>query len=114
MKKYMIVAAFLCTSVIFAHVPPKHEAVGDLVKSTYYFDNGAVSQEGFYKNGKVHGEWTSYNEKGAKTALANYNEGAKTGKWFFWNDNEVSEVDYADSRVAAVKTSKEEVVVNRN
>ncbi len=110
----MIVAAFLCTSVIFAHVPPKHEAVGNLVKSTYYFENGAVSQEGFYKNGKVHGEWTSYNEKGEKTALANYNEGAKTGKWFFWNDNEVSEVEYANSRVAVVKTSKEEAVVNRN
>lgn len=114
MKNYMIVAALLVTSLIFANIPPKHEVVGDLVKSTYFHDNGTVSQEGFYKNGKVHGEWVSYNEKGDKTAIASYDEGTKTGKWFFWNNKSLSEVDYSDSRVASVKTWKEEAVVNRN
>ena len=114
MKNYIIVAALLFTGLIFANHPPKHEVVGDLVKSTYFHENGTVSQEGFYKNGKVHGEWVSYNEDGDKTAIASYNEGAKKGKWFFWNNKSLSEVDYSDSRVASVKTWKEEAVVNRN
>jgi hypothetical protein len=28
---------------------PKLEAVGQLVKTTYYFENGKVQQEGFFK-----------------------------------------------------------------
>lgn len=114
MKKYMIVAALLCSSFIFANHPPKHEVAGDLVKSTYYHENGAVSQEGFYKNGKVHGEWVSYSETGNRTAVASYNEGIKTGKWLFWSKDKLSEVDYTESRVASVKTWKEDAVVNRN
>lgn len=114
MKKYMITATILFSSLIFANHPPKHEVVGDLVKSTYFYENGKVSQEGFYKNGKVHGEWISYSENGKRTAVANYNEGVKTGTWFFWNDKSLSEVDYSESRVASVKNWKEEAVVIRN
>lgn len=112
MKKYMILGALLFSSLIFANHPPKHEVVGDLVKSTYYNDNGTVSQEGFYKNGKVHGEWIAYNASGKRLSIGNYNEGVKIGKWFFWNENTLSEVDYSDSRVAVVKNWKEEAVVN--
>ena len=114
MKKYMILGAMLIAGITFAQNKPQHEVVGDLVKSTYYHDNGKVSQEGFYKNGKVHGQWASYDVNGNKTAVAEYNEGKKTGKWIFWNENKLSEVDYANSRVAFVKTWKEEAVVNRN
>jgi hypothetical protein len=46
--------------------------------------------------------------------MGEYNEGIKTGKWIFWNNATLSEVDYAESRVASVKTWKEEAVVNRN
>ena len=112
MKKYMILGALLFSSLIFANHPPKHEVVGDLVKSTYYNDNGTVSQEGFYKNGKVHGEWIAYNASGKRLSIGNYNEGVKIGKWFFWNENTLSEVDYSNSRVAVVKNWKEEAVVN--
>lgn len=114
MKKYMILGALLFTGITFAQEQAKHEVVGDIVKSTYYHENGKVSQEGFYKNGKVHGQWVSFDQNGKKTAIANYNEGTKTGKWIFWTDKNLSEVDYSDSRVAAVKTWKEEVVVNVN
>jgi antitoxin component YwqK of YwqJK toxin-antitoxin module len=114
MKKYMILGALLFTGITFAQAEPKHEVVGDIVKSTYYHENGKVSQEGFYKNGKVHGQWVSFDQNGKKTAIANYNEGTKTGKWIFWTDKNLSEVDYADSRVATVKTWKEEAIVNIN
>ena len=114
MKNYMILGVLLFSGFIFANHPPKHEVLGDLVKSTYYNDNGTVSQEGFYKNGKVHGQWTSYDVSGKKKAMGEYNEGVKTGKWIFWNNATLSEVDYSNSRVAAVKTWKEEALVNKN
>ena len=114
MKKYMILGALLFSGFIFANHPPKHEVAGNLVKSTYYHDNGTISQEGYYKNGKVHGEWVSYSDKGERTAVASYNEGVKTGKWVFWNKATLNEVNYADSRVASVKIWKEEALVNRN
>ena len=111
MKKYMILGAMLMSAMIFAQVEPKHEVIGTLVKSTYFHSNGKVSQEGFYKNGKVHGKWIAYDENGNKKAIAEYNEGQKTGKWFFWSQNNLSEVDYSDSRVASVKTWKEDAIV---
>ena len=62
----------------------------------------------------MHGQWVSFDQNGKKIAIANYNEGIKTGKWIFWTDKNLSEVDYSDSRVASVKNWKEEAVVNRN
>jgi antitoxin component YwqK of YwqJK toxin-antitoxin module len=115
MKKYLLTGAILISGIISAqNIKPKHEVVGDLVKSTYYYDNGKISQEGFYKDGKVYGKWISYDENGNKKAIGEYNNGMKTGKWFFWNDNKLSEVDYSDSRVASIKTWKQDAIVNRN
>lgn len=115
MKKYLLIAAILISGIAFAQeIKPKHEVIGNLVKSTYYFADGKICQEGFFKNGKLHGKWTSYDENGIKTAIAEYTNGKKTGKWFFWNNHNLTEVDYSDSRVASVKTWKEEAIVNRN
>jgi len=80
---------------------------GDRIEAVLYFDNGEVSQTGFYtKEGKLTGEWVSYNLQGEKTATAQYDNGAKVGKWFFWNKDTLTEVDYKDSRIAAVNTWK--------
>lgn len=114
MKKYLIIGTFLFTGLLFANHPPKHEVLGDLVKSTYFHENGTVSQEGYYKNGKVHGKWTSYDASGKKKAMGEYNEGVKSGKWIFWNDITLSEVDYSESRVASVKIWKEAALVNKD
>lgn len=115
MKKFMLIGALVLSGIVSAqNIQPKHEVVGEMVKSTYYYADGKVSQEGFYKDGKVHGQWIAYDEKGNKTAIGEYNNGVKTGKWFFWNDNNLSEVDYSDSRVASVKNWKQDAVVNRN
>jgi antitoxin component YwqK of YwqJK toxin-antitoxin module len=40
-------------------------------------------KSGFYKNGKLQGEWISYDSNGYKTAMATYDNGQKSGKWFF-------------------------------
>jgi hypothetical protein len=115
MKKYIVIGAMLISGMIFAQntaLKPKLEAVGNLVKATYVYDNGQVKQEGFYKDGKLQGHWVSYDVNGNKTAVAEYNKGQKVGKWFFWNDSVLSEVDYSDNRVASVKNWKQDAIVN--
>ncbi|WP_396173669.1 toxin-antitoxin system YwqK family antitoxin [Flavobacterium sp.] len=115
MKNLFIAAMLVVSGVIFAQENNvKHEIVNKLVKSTFYYDNGQIQQEGFYKNGKVHGEWISYNMNGEKVAIGKYENGKKVGKWFFWSGADLMEVDYTDTRVAQVKKwSSEAIVLNK-
>lgn len=113
MKKYIILTALLFSAIAFAQENnPKLEAVGDLVKTTYYYENGKVQQEGFFKNGKLEGIWISFDINGNKLSVANYENGEKTGKWLFWNGNKLNEVEYSNSRIASVKTWKQDALVN--
>jgi antitoxin component YwqK of YwqJK toxin-antitoxin module len=113
MKNIVIAGVLLVSSMMFAQeVKPKYEVVDNMVKATYYYDNGQVSQEGFYLDGKLHGKWVSYAENGTKQAIGEYNHGNKVGKWFFWNENSLNEVDFRDSRIAEVKIWSKEVLVN--
>lgn len=112
MKKYIIIAAVLISGMIFAQdAKPKLEAVGNLVKATYFHENGNIQQQGFFKDGKLQGEWTSYDTKGNKMAIAVYDKGEKTGKWFFWNNSVLSEVDYSKNQIATVKSWKNDALV---
>ena len=111
----MIIGALLFSAVIFAQkVAPKHEVVDGMVKSTYFYDNAKISQTGFYKDGKVHGQWTSFDVAGNKQSIGTFVNGVKTGKWFFWTNKILSEVDYSNNRIAAVKTWKEDAVAFQN
>ena len=75
----------------------------NLIEVVYYHDNGAVSQTGFYTpEGKLQGEWLSFDEKGTKLVLANYENGKKVGKWVYWNGDIVKEVDYTANGIATV------------
>ena len=115
MKKYIILTALIFSSIAFAQEnDPKLEAIGDLVKTTYFFENGKVQQEGFFKNGKLEGIWTAYDTNGNKLSVAIYENGEKTGKWLFWNGSNLNEVDYSNSRIASVKTWKQEALVIRD
>ncbi len=114
MKKIFILGALLITGLTFAQTKkPFLEQEGDLVKATYYYENGKVQQQGYFKDGKITGQWVAYDESGNKKSIGEYTNGEKTGKWFFWNDKSLSEVDYSDSRVAAVKTWKQDAIVNK-
>lgn len=108
MKKINIILAvfaFVISSTISAQdVKPVFVQDGELIKGTFYYEDGSISQEGTYKDGKLHGEWISYDQNGKKIAMANYEEGEKTGKWFFWSAEKLTEVDYNDNRIAEVKT----------
>lgn len=112
MKKIILVAALLVSGMFFAQeIKPKFEVVDNMVKATYYHDNGQVSQEGLYLDGKLHGKWVSYTEAGAKQTMGEYENGAKVGKWFFWNENSLSEVDFSKSKMESVKKWSQEALV---
>ncbi len=105
MKKYMIIAAVLISSTLFAqNQSPKLEVVNNMVKATYYHENGKVQQEGFFKDGKLDGKWIAYDTQGNKLSVGEYSNGQKVGKWFFWNDAKLSQVDYSNNQVAYVTT----------
>ncbi|BCY27994.1 toxin-antitoxin system YwqK family antitoxin [Flavobacterium okayamense] len=104
MKKLVIMSVLLASGMMFAQeVEPKFEVVDQMVKATYYHDNGQIKEQGFYLDGKLHGKWVSYNENGTRQTTGEYQNGKKVGKWFFWNENSLNEVDFNDSRVADVK-----------
>ena len=115
MKKYIMITAVLISGMIFAQKKkPKLETVGNMVKATYHHENGQIKQQGFYKNGKSQGQWVSLDNQGNKVAIAEYNKGQKVGKWFFWTDTVLSEVNYSDNRVATVKNWKKDNLVIAN
>jgi antitoxin component YwqK of YwqJK toxin-antitoxin module len=115
MKKTLILSALVISALTFAQdKTPKLQQEGQLVKATYYHENGKIQQEGSFKDGKLVGIWVSYDVNGVKKAIGEYENGQKVGKWVFWNDNSLSEVDYSESRIASVKTWKQDAIVNRN
>ena len=104
MKHYILLFAVLfCTSIIYAQSQEVSlEKKGDLIEATYYHDNGTIAQKGTFKNGKLHGTWIMYNTVGEKLAVGTYDQGKKIGKWFFWSEDALKEVDYVDSKIVDV------------
>jgi antitoxin component YwqK of YwqJK toxin-antitoxin module len=85
----------------------KYIEKNNLIEATLYSDNGQVSQRGFYnKQGKLQGEWISYDSKGLKTAVAYYNKGEKINTWLFYQNNIINEVTYSNSKISKVKVWK--------
>lgn len=116
MKKLFFTFAILFTGFVFAqNIEPKLEVVGQLVKATYYYDNGKIQQEGFFKDGKLDGKWISYEESGAVKAVAEFISGEKTGKWSFYSNGVASnEVSYSNNQIASVINLKGNVIADKN
>lgn len=113
MKNYFIAAAMLVSAMVSAQEKePKLEAVGEMVKATYYHDNGQIAQQGFFKEGKADGKWIAYDASGNKKSMGEYTQGQKSGKWFFWNEKSLSEVDYSNSRVSNIQSWNQAVAKN--
>ncbi len=76
MKKAIILGAFLVSGFAFAQTAkPVLEQEGNLVKATYYYENGKVQQTGYFKDGKLTGQWVAFDENGNKKSIAEYTEG---------------------------------------
>lgn len=105
MKNLFVFWILLSTTLLSAQDKKnvEYNKNGEITKAVYFYDNGAVQQEGtFNKQGELHGTWTSYDMEGNKLAVGNYVHGQKVGKWFFWADNNLKEVDYENSKIIAV------------
>lgn len=103
MKSVTVVLALIFSVVLTAqNVQPEFEKDGDMVKGTYFHENGEVAQTGFFLDGKLHGEWKMFDTAGNKIAMGEYLEGKKAGKWFFWEEKELKEVDYNNNKIANV------------
>lgn len=117
MRKILFTFAMLFSVVMFAQqeVKPKYEVEGEMVKATYFHDNGVIAQVGYYLDGKLQGEWKAFDREGKKIAMGTYDQGEKVGKWFFWDTEELKEVNYEDSRVATVTTwnNSNSIVINQ-
>lgn len=115
MRNLILIFAMLLSITLTAQSKkPVMEKEGDLIKATYFHDNGEIAQIGFFKNGKTHGQWKMYDANGKKTAVANYDQGKKTGKWLFWSEDGLKEVDYSDNRIVGITkwNNANRVVVN--
>ena len=109
MKKIFTTTIMLFTVLTFAQKERvlKLNKETNLIEVTYYHDNGVVSQTGSYTlDGKLQGQWVSYDTEGHKTVLANYDNGKKVGKWFYWTKETVKEVDYSINAIANLKESE--------
>lgn len=116
MKKAILLLAAVFTIGAYAQEPkPAYEKVGDMVKATYFHDNGEIAQIGFYLDGKLHGQWRMYDVAGKKLATGKYDMGKRSGKWFFWEGETLKEVDFTDNRITNVVqwNSAEAVAVNK-
>jgi antitoxin component YwqK of YwqJK toxin-antitoxin module len=108
MKKIFTIAFALFVSLAFAQ---KERTLAlnketNLIDVVYFHDNGKISQTGSYTaDGKLQGEWLSFNEEGKKIVSAKYNNGKKVGKWIYYTNGTVKEVDYSTNVIAGLKES---------
>jgi antitoxin component YwqK of YwqJK toxin-antitoxin module len=119
MKKIILIIAVLFISTAsFAQAKPemKLNKETNLIAATYYHANGEVSQKGTFNLEKqLHGEWASFNEKGETITVGSYENGTKTGKWLFWANDILKEVEYSNNAIAGVNETKNtEGIVSRN
>ncbi|MBT4413453.1 MAG: nicotinic acid mononucleotide adenyltransferase [Polaribacter sp.] len=115
MKKIITLVLLCIATVGYAQTnKPTFKAEGDLVKATYYHEDGSIKTQGFFKNKKLTGEWTRFDTNGKKVQLAYYDEGKKVGKWFFWTKTSLKEVNYEDNAIASVNVWKQESKVAIN
>lgn len=115
MKKLVTVCLLGLSTIAFAQQKePTFKAEGDLVKATYYYENGAIKTQGFFKDKKLTGEWVRFDNEGNKIQLAYYNKGKKVGKWFIWSKSTLKEINFEDNSIASVNVWKPESKVAIN
>lgn len=115
MKKLLFIVCILSVSFMQAQdKQPTYEKFGELVKATYYYEDGTIEKQGFFKDKKLTGEWTQFDKKGNKIAIGHYKNGKKVGKWFLWNKDLLTEINYKDNVVASINTWRQDTRVAVN
>lgn len=101
-----VLLLFFSTVVVAQNKTTKYEKVGDLVKASYYDEDGKLTVQGFFKNKKLEGKWVRFDKNGNKTKIAFYEEGKKVGKWFLWVDETLKEINYENNVIVSIITWK--------
>ncbi len=115
MKRAFLVLALVGSLALSAQTDePKFEKEGNRLKGTYFYENGQISQTGYFVDGKLNGEWQMFDEEGNKLAMGTYTNGKKTGKWTFWEGEMVKEVDFNENKIASVVQKNAEGAVVKN
>jgi antitoxin component YwqK of YwqJK toxin-antitoxin module len=105
MKKILLLTLLMIGFVGFSQEKqPSYTAEGDLVKATYYYQDGTVSTIGFFKDQKLTGEWTRFDKEGNIIQTAFYDAGNKVGKWLVWSSNALKEIHYENNAIVDVNT----------
>lgn len=103
MKTYLLTLAMMIGFSTLAQdnalVKTTTEKEGKLVKVNMYHDNGQLAQEGYLKNNKLHGKWVKYSKEGNLLCVANYTRGKRNGTWLFWDNNDLTEVEFKNNKV---------------
>ena len=105
MKAQMIlifVFVFCCTFSYSHTTKVERTTSPQLMKLTQFHDNGEIAQYGHIYRNKLDGVWESFDEDGNKIAVGNYDNGIKAGTWFFWTDEQLVEVEFANNKVQDV------------
>jgi antitoxin component YwqK of YwqJK toxin-antitoxin module len=116
MKKILLLAALFVSSIGFAQsLEPQLEVSGNLVKATYFHENGKVQQVGYFKDGKLEGKWNSYDVNGLLQVSATYSEGKKNGTWVYYNNTTLTkQIDYSNNLVVSVRDNDYNQIVSKN
>ena len=115
MKKILVIACLFIASMMQAQEKaPTYEAVGDQVKATYYYEDGSVFRQGFFKDQKLTGLWTQFDQKGNKVMVGHYKAGKKVGTWFQWKGNVLRQINYDNNKIASVSNWREDTKVAVN
>ncbi len=85
MKKLILLITILFFSFGSFAKEPKFEMDGKTAKVTYYYESGEIKTIGFYKNGKMHGNWHSYYPDGSLDSILPYKKGKKDGEFKKYN-----------------------------
>ena len=66
-----------------------------------YYENGQTAEEGEYREGKQHGNWTAWHENGQKAREGEYHDGERHGNWTAWYENgqKALEGEYRDGEL---------------
>lgn len=116
MKKILLITVMMIFGLGFSQSKsPLLEAEGQLVKATYFHENGNVQQVGYFKDGKLDGKWSSYDANGNLKTIAEYKEGQKTGKWMYFSDNVcVGEVNFSNNQILKVTNVNQNAIADKN
>ncbi len=116
MKKILFISIMLIVGLGFGqNKSPFLEAEGQLVKATYYYENGTIQQVGYFKDGKLEGKWTSYDVNGNLQVIAEYKEGKKTGKWLYYSNSIcVNEINFSNNQILNIRNSNQIAIADKN